>query len=495
MRKQHYGTVLAVLAIAVVVTGCSGQPASSSSAPTAAPTSAAQNATQAAPQPQPTEIATSAPAPTAAPATTAPTAAPASTALAAAPTSAVQNTTHAPRFTHPTDITNPLYPISLSGKAIYLGQEGGEPSRTEVTLLPVTQMITLDGQQVEARVSQFVAYSAGKLVEIANDYFAQADDGGVYYLGEDVSNYEDGKIVSHEGSWLAGKDGAPAALIMPAHPEVGQVFNPENLPGVVYETDEIVSLSEKTTTPAGPTDKGMLVKETLMDGSIEYKVYVADFGIVEDRAEDEHDNLVLFSPTDATPGNVPAPLSTIEAQAEDIGDLLPGGDWKKISADVTSIVEAWQTYRVQAATDHVPQPFQETFAAALDRLQKTSAAKKAAGTLQAANDLSAAVVDLFLVYQPTIPTDLGWLDVLERQVVLDVAASDFAAAADSLAKTGAVWVRLKPVVLAHKGSDVAAQFDKSLTAQQDAVNKGNGSVLTTEASNGLELVDALEKLF
>jgi hypothetical protein len=496
MLKQFYGTIVVGSAIAVVVTACDGQPASTSvAAPTAAPTSAASSATEAPHVIFATEIAPTAAAPTAAPAVAVPTAAPTVAAPTAAPTSAASSATQAPRFTHPTEITNPFYPVSLTGKAIFLGTEGEKPSRTEVTLLPVNKMIAGDGQQIEARVLQFVAYADGKLVEIAYDYFAQADDGSVYYLGEDVSNYEDGKLVDHGGSWLAGKDGAPAALIMPAHPEVGQVFNPENLPGVVYETDEVLSLAEKTTTPAGSTDKGMLVKEILMDGSIEYKVYAANFGIVEDRAEDEQDNLVLFNRTDAKPGTVPESLDSIEVQAEDIFDLVPGGDWKRVTADVTASMEAWQMYRTQAANDHVPQAFQDALTVVLDHLQETAAVKDAAGTMQAANDLSAAVLDLFTVYHPTTPTDVGWLDVLERQVLLDVAANDFTAAADSLAKTNAVWARLKPVILAHNGSDVATQFENSLTTQQEALNKENASALTAAATNGLELVDALEKLF
>jgi hypothetical protein len=466
MLKQFYITILAALAVAVGVTACAEQPSSTSAAVlTAVPPSTA-----------PTEMNTSAE-PT------------------AASTNSGQSSIEVPRFTHPTEITNPFYPVSLIGQSISLGMEGGEPYRTEVTLLPDTKMISADGQQIEARISHYVAYADGKLVETAYDYFAQGDDGSVYYLGEDVSNYEDGQVINHEGSWLAGKDGAPVSLIMPAHPEVGQVFNPENLPGVVYETVEIMSLAEKTTTPAGPTDQGLRTKETMMDSSIEYKIYAANFGIVESGAEDEKVNLVWLNRTDAKPGNVPEPLNTIEVQTEDIITSVSGDNWEKVTADVTVISEAWPAYQTQAANDNVPQPFQEALTVALDRLQKASAAKETADTMQAANDLSAAVIDLFTVYQPPTTTDLGRLDVLEQQAVLDVAADDFTAAADSLAKTNAVWARLKPVVLAHNGSDAATEFENSLAAQQEALNTENASALTTEANNGLELVDALEKLF
>jgi hypothetical protein len=478
MHKRSYATIVAALAVTVVATACSGQPESPpAAAPPTAPTSAAAKATEAPSATHVSQPATSAPAPT------------------AAPTSAAQAVTEVPRFTHPTEITNSFYPVSLISHTVELGQEEGKPARIEVTLLPDTKMIAWDGQPTEARVVQFVAHTDGKLVEVAYDYFAQSDDGSVYYMGEDVSNYEDGKIANHEGSWLAGKDGAPPSLIMPAHPEVGQIFNPENLPGVVYETDEVLSLTEKATTPAGPTDRAMLVKETLMDKSIEHKVYAADFGIVEERADDEQINLVVSIRTDAKPGIVPEPLSTIEVQAEDIIDSVPGGDWRKVTADVAAIDTAWQAYQAQAKNDHIPQPFQAALMAARDGLQKTSAAKDAPGTLQAANDLTAAVLDFVTVYHPAEPTDLGWLDVLERQVVLDGAADDWSAAADSLAKINAVWVRLKPVILAHNGSDAATRFETSLAAQQQALSNEHAAALTTEATNGLELVDALENLF
>ena len=46
----------------------------------------------------------------------------------------------------------------------------------------------------------------GELKEISRNYFATclpARD--VYYFGEDVDIYEDGKVVSHDGAWLAGR--------------------------------------------------------------------------------------------------------------------------------------------------------------------------------------------------------------------------------------------------------------------------------------------------
>jgi hypothetical protein len=54
-------------------------------------------------------------------------------------------------------------------------------------------------------ILQDVSFVEGQLVEVTYDYFAQADDGGVYYLGEDVTNYENGWIADHAGTWLVGR--------------------------------------------------------------------------------------------------------------------------------------------------------------------------------------------------------------------------------------------------------------------------------------------------
>jgi len=200
-------------------------------------------------------------------------------------------------------------------------------------------------------------------------------------------------------------------------------------------------------------------------------------------------------PTVTKTSVVPDSLQTIEGAAEDIIDFAASGNWDKINADVTSIADSWKTYQPQASKDGAQQATQDALSSALAKLQTASAAKDAAGTMQSANDLSAAVIELFAVYNPTIPADIGRLDVWERQVVLDVAANNFDAAAVSLAKVKSVWESVKPSVLEHNGKDVAAQFDTSIATQEQALTTKDGATLTNEAKNGLEIVDALEGLY
>src|SRR4029453_10994192 len=94
-----------------------------------------------------------------------------------------------PTFSNPTRVTNPLFPIGTPHAAI-LGRGDGAPLKIETTLLPQTKTVQWNGRQVQALQSQFCAYLKGRITEVAVDLYAQADDGSVWYLGEDVVDYE-----------------------------------------------------------------------------------------------------------------------------------------------------------------------------------------------------------------------------------------------------------------------------------------------------------------
>ena len=197
----------------------------------------------------------------------------------------------------------------------------------------------------------------------------------------------------------------------------------------------------------------------------------------------------------ATPGSVPSDLQTIEAAAEDIIDVAPGGAWDQINADVTDIASAWNSYGPEAEKTGASQELQDAMTAALTQLQTATASKDPAATMQAANDVSAAVVELFALYNPTIPADIGRLDVLEREVILDVARQDYAAASASLSKARSTWERVKASAVEHNGQETAEQFEASLAAQESALESKDDSLLTNEARKALELVDSLERLY
>jgi hypothetical protein len=192
---------------------------------------------------------------------------------------------------------------------------------------------------------------------------------------------------------------------------------------------------------------------------------------------------------------VPRTLHTIEGSGEDIIDLAALGSWDKVAEKVTAVTNAWSLYQPLATGAGASQAKQSALSSALARLQAAAAAKDAAVTRQAANDMGAAVLDLYALYNPPTPTDIGRLDVSERQIILDVAANDFNAAAASFAKTKVLWESVKPSVLSHQGKEVADKYEASLATQAAGLQAKDIPALIAEVNNGLEIVDELEDLY
>ena len=68
------------------------------------------------------------------------------------------------------------------------------------------------------------------MTEDTTDWYAQQDNGDVWYFGEIAQQFEDGILVGIEGSWTAGMDGAKPGLVMLANPKVGDVYRQEVRP-------------------------------------------------------------------------------------------------------------------------------------------------------------------------------------------------------------------------------------------------------------------------
>ncbi|MGB7721693.1 MAG: hypothetical protein WBL65_17435 [Bryobacteraceae bacterium] len=161
-----------------------------------------------------------------------------------------------------------------------LSYKNGNDTDT-VTVLNETKLI--DG--VETRVVEDREMKNGQLIELTRDYYAiDSVTNDVYYFGEDVDVYRNGKVTGHEGAWLSGVKGAKFGLIMPGKPRVGQRFYQEQAPGVGMDRAEIVSASERVSTPAGTFEKCIQTLETsaLEKNMADHKWYAAGVGAVKD---------------------------------------------------------------------------------------------------------------------------------------------------------------------------------------------------------------------
>ncbi len=191
------------------------------------------------------------------------------------------------RFSNPTAVTNAYAPFATMREMVLQGTDEGEPFRSVQTRLDMTKPFRINGARVQALVIEDRAFIDGELVEVALDYFVQSDEGDVYYLGEDVDNYEAGKVVNHDGAWLLGRDTQAAGLFMPKTPRVGDRFKVEDVPasgsrGRIEEAAEVLAVDETATVPFGTFNNVVRLRLVLEDGSEETKLFAPGVGIIRE---------------------------------------------------------------------------------------------------------------------------------------------------------------------------------------------------------------------
>ena len=189
-------------------------------------------------------------------------------------------------------IDHPYWPMAPGSKWVY--REDGQ--RVEVTVTDRTKEIL----GIRATVVRDVVMEDGELVEDTYDWYAQDEDGNLWYLGEETKEYEDGKVKTTAGSWEAGVDGAEAGILLPAEPEVGMRYRQEYYEGEAEDVGEVLSLDQKVEVPFGSFDDVVMTKDTtpLEPKVLEHKYYARGIGPVlavgvSSRSREE---LVSFQP-------------------------------------------------------------------------------------------------------------------------------------------------------------------------------------------------------
>ena len=175
-----------------------------------------------------------------------------------------------------TTIDNPYFPLAPGTRFTYQGTVKRAPVRDVVYVTHNTP--TIDGvATVEVRDQ---VWESGVLTEDTLDWYAQDDQGNVWYFGELATQLPAG---THDGSWKAGVDGAQPGYLMETAPQVGDLYCQENAPGVAQDVAEVLSVSADRTVPSGGYSGNVLqTKEySLLETKNENKFYEPGVGLLE----------------------------------------------------------------------------------------------------------------------------------------------------------------------------------------------------------------------
>jgi hypothetical protein len=196
-------------------------------------------------------------------------------------------------------IDNPWLPLRPGTLFIYRGTKDGKPSRDMLTVTHRTASI--DGYPCVVVYDKL--FLSGILEERTIDWYTQDDRGNVWYFGEATEQLDPhGKVVSTEGSWRTGVNGAVPGIFLPAVPKVGQTGRQEFYKGHAEDHFRVLDVHAHVSVPAVSSKAAVLTEEwtPLEPGVLDHKYYVRGIGNVLEqsvRGPNERNELVSVTKT------------------------------------------------------------------------------------------------------------------------------------------------------------------------------------------------------
>ena len=229
-------------------------------------------------------------------------------------------------FTNPTQIDNTYLPFVPGTAYTYEAETEDGTERIVVEVLGETRQVA----GVTCVVARDRVYLDGVLIEDTHDWYAQDDDGNVWYMGEEVDNYnydDEGNLidVDHGGAWETGLDvagigaTANAGYIMRATPTAGDAYHQEYYEGEAEDMGEVVELDVPVTLSDGTEYTCLKTRDyTPLEPDVSaFKYYAPGVGVVLEEEEDVLVELVSMVAADAEPVPLKEAKLIIEHNATD----------------------------------------------------------------------------------------------------------------------------------------------------------------------------------
>jgi hypothetical protein len=193
-----------------------------------------------------------------------------------------------------TTIDNTYFPLKPGTTFVYEGTFHGAPERDVMAVTRDTKRV----MGVKCLVASDRVTEGGKLIEQTYDWYAQDKKGNVWYFGEHVTEYKNGQVTDHEGSWESGVNGAEPGIAMRADPKVGETYRQEYSKGVAEDKARVISLEGSVKVPYGTFDHVLVTEEftPLERGVVERQYYVGGVGdVVEATVKGQPERIELVA--------------------------------------------------------------------------------------------------------------------------------------------------------------------------------------------------------
>jgi hypothetical protein len=209
----------------------------------------------------------------------------------------IQPDLSAATFSDPTNVDNPYLPFIPGTVYTYSAEfeDDGEiiTERNDAFVTFETKMI----EGIKTIVVRDTEYEDGVMVEDTIDWYAQDDEGNVWYLGEQSYAFEyddDGNFIgtSTDGSWIMDGEEVFAGFVMPSPENLATLedaYYQEYAEGEAEDQAEVISTDTDVETDVGDFDNVLQTFETtqLDPEALEYKYYEPSVGQVLSEGLDE----------------------------------------------------------------------------------------------------------------------------------------------------------------------------------------------------------------
>jgi hypothetical protein len=193
-------------------------------------------------------------------------------------------------------VDNPYWPLKPGTHYRFEGTRGTTPQTDdEVVLSETKRILGIDCTVVRDTVSEH-----GQAVERTLDFYAQDQQGNVWYMGEDAFELKNGRMARASDSWRSGVDGGKPGIIMPADPQPGDRYRQEYYPpGEALDEAHVLGVRAAPKVPYRAFGKALVTSEfSPLEPQTEEKYYVRGVGeILERVVKGHHEEFELVSVT------------------------------------------------------------------------------------------------------------------------------------------------------------------------------------------------------
>ncbi len=200
----------------------------------------------------------------------------------------------------PNPVDNEYLPFPVGAEWVYMSDTEDGLETITVTVLTDTREIM--GVECIAVLDEvFIEEADGRSmpVESTIDWYAQDDDGNVWYFGEISFNFEDGFVANIDGSWLAGVDGAKPGIVMLGDPigNVGTTYRQEWWLGEAEDAATVLAAGVDVDIELGKFRDCIETFDFLPPepDAKEHKFYAPGIGFIYETKEGEDETLELVS--------------------------------------------------------------------------------------------------------------------------------------------------------------------------------------------------------